>query len=1816
MLAHPYRRLSIVALLALLVALAPPARPALAATFTVTNTNDTGPGSLRQAIIDANNNSGHDTIQFNIPTSDPGYNSAGFWRIRLSSSLPALTDTSGTTIEGPPAVSGWPHPRIVLDGTTITGVGGNGIRITSPNNVIRRLTIVNFRENTFVAQPLGVGILIEGPSASGNRIEGSYIGVDPSNTSGTSGNSVAGVQISGGADNNTIGGDTPAQRNVIAGNAWQNSGARTNIYIAGTSSDASQGNVIRGNYIGTNPEGTARVTGGNSSHGVWLDENVVGTEIAGNLIAGFYHTSRAISGILVDGGSSSTYPRANVIRGNIFGLPASGQGPSNTNLYNTIGIEIRRSVDTVIGGTNAADRNILSGNGYVPSGATYAGTSVGGNVAAILITDSTATGTRVEGNYIGLDVNGNPLGVSGGLPMGNLNHGVNITNNSTGTVVRNNVISNNRQDGVRISSNNNIVENNFIGTNTAGTASDANFRNGLTSIRVDRGSGNTVRNNTVAVASGELAAILLKPFSNTPVSNTTIQGNSIGVRSDGTPLAAQVIDNSSGVLIDQANAPATGNVSGTTIVGNRIGAVEIGVTISNNASGGNQIRANTIGPTAGPAGQNTGFGIWLVNASGNTIGGDTAADGNTISGSAGHGIYLDGPGTGGNVIRNNTVRNNAGDGIRVRGATGVIIDRTATSGNGGNGIALTEGGNGNMPAPTLPANAFSTTSGPQLTVNVDSTRCAPGCTVQVFTSPTSDPGEGPRYLTQATVTGGSVVVNVPNCDRYLTATVRENATGNTSPFSNEIDTGTGCAVADITLSNGVRVAPGFTGAGDVPAGATVIYEYTVTNNGGLPANITITRSAGLGWAGAPTPSSFTVSAGTPQTFRITVNVPANAPGGTTDSFTVTATGGATPKSVTTTTRVAQTFGVDIAPEPPADRAFSGPTTLLFTHVITNTGNGPDSFSVTATSDPPLAGINVTPLTSCTNVAAGATCRVQVSVPIPSSGAAPAYEITVTATSQGDSTATDSALNRAVGQAAVPGLNPLNQIKDGLPGETVVFTRTVTNIGTEGGTFTPSLAVVDPPADWDAQLDSTAPFPLGVGEQQVITHTATVPAYGPGVTVPLSGTLVRARVTVTSDDGLATTGEDTVRVRLLPRFELEAADTPVDAAPGATVTFTHTLRNLANGPDRFAVTVTPSAGLEDVTVTPASPIALDIGESVAVVVRARVRDFTAPGMQSLTVSAESLSTPDPGAQMHTDEVNVLAAAGIRLSPAQTRPATALPATITFTHVLTNVGNVSGDFSVNATLLDASTGWTIGATTTDPDGCLEGLASGGECAFTISVDVPDNPLPLSGLYRVRIDVTTTGAAASVTDIIDVGQIPRLAFEPDRAGSTAPDTTVEYTHYLTNTGNITATYTLSVDTAPSGWPAPVLLPATLLDVAPGEGRTVRVQVTPPPNAPSGGPFGVVITARSSVAPNPTAMVTDTTTVDQAPAARLTPPAQTQSVFPSDTLGDTATFSLLLANSGNIAISYTLGLEPLGAPSGWTALITPTTTGVLPADVAVTQPLTVTVTAPPGASGSQTFRVTARAGTAPEVLATALVTATTSAPLTDLLTPAENFGTAAPGATVVYTHTLRNVRSVDDTFQLDYISPFGWETNVVPRSVFLPAGGTSTVAVTIRVPTNVVSGTVDVTTVTATSISDPRFSGSATEQTTVTRVFGASLSPRFVRIASPGQTVELRHTLVNLGNATDTFLLDVDDTLGWQVTITPESAQLAPSGFTSFIIVRVVVPPDAPLDAVNRVTIRATSRDNPGFTSTVEDVIALPLGPAEVERPLYLPLVYRPLP
>ena len=65
----------------------------------MTNTNDSGPGSLRQAILDANAATGPQTITFDIPNTDPGFNAAtGTWTIIPASALPQITNA--VTIDG------------------------------------------------------------------------------------------------------------------------------------------------------------------------------------------------------------------------------------------------------------------------------------------------------------------------------------------------------------------------------------------------------------------------------------------------------------------------------------------------------------------------------------------------------------------------------------------------------------------------------------------------------------------------------------------------------------------------------------------------------------------------------------------------------------------------------------------------------------------------------------------------------------------------------------------------------------------------------------------------------------------------------------------------------------------------------------------------------------------------------------------------------------------------------------------------------------------------------------------------------------------------------------------------------------------------------------------------------------------------------------------------------------------------------------------------------------------------------------------------------------------------------------------------------------------------------------------------------------------------------------------------------------------------------------------------------------------------------------------------------------------------------------
>ncbi|MCP5091056.1 MAG: DUF4347 domain-containing protein, partial [Gammaproteobacteria bacterium] len=109
---------------------------AVLATYTVSNTDDAGLGSLRQAIIDANANAGTDNIYFNIPDPLVG----GAHTISLQSALPDITGT--VTIDGTTDADFSTTPIIVLDGSG-AGAGVDGLTLAdgSDGSTIRGLVI-------------------------------------------------------------------------------------------------------------------------------------------------------------------------------------------------------------------------------------------------------------------------------------------------------------------------------------------------------------------------------------------------------------------------------------------------------------------------------------------------------------------------------------------------------------------------------------------------------------------------------------------------------------------------------------------------------------------------------------------------------------------------------------------------------------------------------------------------------------------------------------------------------------------------------------------------------------------------------------------------------------------------------------------------------------------------------------------------------------------------------------------------------------------------------------------------------------------------------------------------------------------------------------------------------------------------------------------------------------------------------------------------------------------------------------------------------------------------------------------------------------------------------------------------------------------------------------------------------------------------------------------------------------------------------------------------------------------------------------------
>ncbi len=528
----------------------------LLSVFTVLNTADLGPSSLRQAITDANAALDAAIINFALDAGDPNhlyYQDDGiaaqvsasnvattsaaddglildidpdfahsWWRIQAASNLPTLTH------------------QIFIDGYSQAGASRNTSAVGK--NAILRVELTGFAgsgSGLFVS--IGgdgshvAGLAINSWSVYGMRvdgadnvwIEGNYIGTDVSGTLARANG--RGIQVQTGAVGTIIGTDGDGvsdggEGNLISGNTL------TGVRITDAGTDYS---IVAGNLLGTTADGGSALSNGfnnvivrnGSTHTrIGTDGDGVADDLERNVIS----ASTLVGVNILD----SSY---NTLAGNYIGTDATGMLPLGNVL---MGVQIWQNVGTATGNrigvdsshsNAAAERNVISANAHVQFAAD--GSVGGGGYDGISL--FWATNTTIAGNYLGTDKTGlNPLGnaEAGVYDYQTQNTLIGTDADGVGDALERNLISGNLISGVTLDGSiSAVVAGNYIGVDVTGVGALPNTGIG---VRVVNGATNNiiggnyvaspgVRGNVIAHNQGEGVSVQSGSVS------TLIRGNSI-----------------------------------------------------------------------------------------------------------------------------------------------------------------------------------------------------------------------------------------------------------------------------------------------------------------------------------------------------------------------------------------------------------------------------------------------------------------------------------------------------------------------------------------------------------------------------------------------------------------------------------------------------------------------------------------------------------------------------------------------------------------------------------------------------------------------------------------------------------------------------------------------------------------------------------------------------------------------------------------------------------------------------------------------------------------------------------------------------------------------------------------------------------------------------------------------------------------------------------------------------------------------------------------------------------------------------------------
>lgn len=610
----------------------------LLSTFTVSNLNDSGAGSFRAALTEANATPGRDTVDFSVSGT-----------ISLASALPAITDS------------------VDIDGTTPSP-------FLFKQSPVVEIDFNGFDGMTFAPKSIGsslksLGLVDAGSDAltlndKDNLITGNYIGVGLDGVTAIP-NRGFGLTINAPSTGNLIGSTTtvsstvlPKVSNLISGNL------EGGIVVRGSS-----GNRFTANYIGTNAAGTSAVAnGGDGLRFEAASNNTVGGIIEYVNTQGLVPLSNLLSGNQGAGLRFANGSSNNFIAGNFIGTNNTGNAPLGNHLDGV----------TVEGGSN---ENNFQGTVDFKSPFVYANIISGNDGNGMRVASSNKT--IIQANFFGLGYD-NMTPVGNGLD-GLLVEGTSNTVTFGGNIPLGNVTAANGRHGVELrdSVSGFTAFNTFAGIDAF--QQYTNLGNALDGFYITAtGGNNLIRTNVIS--SNKLNGVELGGSA----TGVQVADNEIGVSTNG---KIALPNGGNGVVV---GGSAFGNMIGGKLDGFSIiphnaisGNVGHGIlftgTAHNNAVTYSFIGSDLTGSAAVP---NGGSGIFLApGTANNTIGGTATDSFNVISGNLGNGIQLSG--TSGNLIAGNFIGTDQTGRIPlVNGGNGILINSSSTNRIAGNTIAF------------------------------------------------------------------------------------------------------------------------------------------------------------------------------------------------------------------------------------------------------------------------------------------------------------------------------------------------------------------------------------------------------------------------------------------------------------------------------------------------------------------------------------------------------------------------------------------------------------------------------------------------------------------------------------------------------------------------------------------------------------------------------------------------------------------------------------------------------------------------------------------------------------------------------------------------------------------------------------------------------------------------------------------------------------------------------------------------------------------------------------------------------------------------